>query len=497
VRLDSQFLGTLGATAWSDGIDAVECDAVTADSREVRPGTVFVAIRGGKTDGHAFVATALAAGASFVVIEDGRDAPSGPFVRVKNVRLALALLATLFAGDPTASLALVGITGTDGKTSTAMILEAGFSGVGISSGLIGTVTYRIAGEELPAPLTTPDPVQLNALFRRMVDRGVRAAAMEVSSHALDQRRVEGCRFDAAVFTLLARDHLDYHGTVDAYADAKLRLFSEVLPAGGKARGAMVNGDDPMAARIRAVCPVPVLSWSHRCPDADVRPRTARFDANGIEAVVATPWGDVPIRSRLIGPHNLSNFMAALGVAGILGLPLGRFADGACALRRIPGRLERVDGRRPVHVFVDYAHTPKAVENVLTVLRSLVPTGARILAVVGAGGDRDRGKRPLMGRAAVGLADEVVITSDNPRTEDPLAILADIAAGIESARAEGVRVAPFRVEPDRRRAIGLAIDAARVGDAVVICGKGHETYQIFGEVKHHFSDVETAGEFMDA
>jgi len=455
---------------------------------------VFVAIRGERLDGNAFAPDAASRGACLVVSENALKL-AVPVIVVKDARLALAVLASAARGEPTQGLRLVGVTGTDGKTSTAMMIEAGLKACGLSCGLLGTVVYRWAGQEHPSSLTTPDPVTLQGMFADMVSQGVGAAVMEVSSHALDQRRVDGCAFDVACFTNLTRDHLDYHETAEAYAAAKLRLFAEVLPASSKAKGAVVNLSDPFSERIRAACPLPVLTYSLE-GNADIYPLEASYGLSGTRALIATPFGKVAWDSRLIGPHNLANAMAAIGAIGVLGLSVEQAAMGISAMDRIRGRLEKVRGRRPVTVFVDYSHTPRSIENALKVLRPLVGKAA-ITIVFGAGGDRDRGKRPLMGRAAATLADRVIVTSDNPRSEDPMAIISEIVQGIEAARAEGVGVAPFSVEPDRRKAIQMAIEGARAGDVVVLAGKGHEDYQIVGTEKRHFDDVEVAKEILDS
>lgn len=495
MKFTRDILDRIGAVSVGHDVVGAEWQAVTSDSRASGPSSVFVAVKGERADGNAFVGAARAAGTP-VVVSENAPADNAPWVRVADARRALALLASAAAGDPTAEMLLAGISGTDGKTSTAMMVEAGLAACGYCTGLVGTVVYRYAGVTEDASMTTPDPVTLQNLFARMREQGVGAAAIEVSSHALDQRRVEGCAFDAGAWTNLTRDHLDYHGTVDAYLAAKLRFFSEVLPASPKAKGAVVNGDDArIVDAVRAACPLPVFRFSNTRRDVEIHPTEARFGANGIRARVATPWGEVRIDSALIGPHNLANMMTAIGLAGVLNVDVRAFAAGVSGLRRIPGRLERVEGRRNVHVFVDYSHTPKSIENVLTVLRPLVGS-ARISIVAGAGGDRDRGKRPLMGRAAALLADEVFVTSDNPRSEDPMAIIDEIVSGIDAARAEGLAVAPVEVEPDRREAIRRAINASADGDVVVVAGKGHEDYQIIGTQRFHFSDVAVAKEFLD-
>lgn len=494
MRLEPAILREIGTVVASGPVEAVEFASIASDSRAVRPGALFVAVRGATVDGHRFIPDAVRAGAVLIVREDADPGCAVPWVRVHDSRAALGRLEAWVRGDPTRRLLLIGVTGTDGKTSTAMLIEAGVAACGLAAGLIGSVVYRMPGFQERAPMTTPDPGRLQDLFARMARDGVRAAVMEVSSHALDQRRVEGCAFSVAVFTNLTRDHLDYHRTPEAYAAAKMRLFEEVLPASPHARGAVIAADDPLAPEIRRRCPLPVTGFSLRSGGADISPIESRLTLDGIEAEVRTPWGVFPIRSRLIGAHNLMNLMAALGAGGVAGLPLDRFAEGLCAVDRIPGRLERVAGRRPVRVFVDYAHTPKAIENVLRALRPLVGC-SRLTIVFGAGGDRDRGKRPLMGRAAVTLADHVVITSDNPRTENPMEIIAAIVRGAEEAAREG-SVACWTVIPDRREAIGAAIRGSGEGDVVLVAGKGHESEQVVGTTRLPFVDAEVAQGFLN-
>lgn len=488
-----EILEKIGAVA-SKGALGVKVTSVTEDSRQVREGMAFVAVRGVRADGHDYIEEAVKAGASLVVSERGGVRDDVPFVQVKDSRLALALLASYCAGEPSLKMVLLGVTGTDGKTSTSMLTEAGLRACGFQTGLIGTVVYRYPGVTRPAPLTTPDAPTLQETLKEMVEAGVNAAVMEVSSHALDQRRADGCHFTAAAFTCLSRDHLDYHKTVEEYANAKLRLFADLLRASKRAKGAIVNLDDPFSATIKAHCPVVVLGFSLRERGGDIYPVRASFSLDRTDATVSTPFGTFDLSTDLIGAHNLANIEAALGFACILGLDLDKFLEGVSKLKVIPGRLQRVHGDRPVYVFVDYAHTPKAIENVLRVLRDLAP-GSRLTIVFGAGGDRDKGKRPLMGRGAARLADRVVVTSDNPRTEDPKAIIRDILVGIEEARAKGEARAEVTVIEDRREAIKYAITSAEKGEVVLIAGKGHEDYQILGTEKRHFSDVECAQEFL--
>ncbi|MBP7125601.1 UDP-N-acetylmuramoyl-L-alanyl-D-glutamate--2,6-diaminopimelate ligase [Myxococcota bacterium] len=493
IVLGHEHLHLLRARAASPGAVGTVIEAVVADSRQVRPGSVFVALRGSRVDGHDFLDSA--SGASLAVVQDGRRPSRGEWIEVEDTREALGLLASWIAGEPSRAFPLAGVTGTDGKTSTVWAICAGYEACGLPAGLIGTIEYRYGGTRIPAPLTTPDALELQRLFWEMVRAGVRAAAMEVSSHALDQRRVSGTMFDVAVLTCLTRDHLDYHGTPEAYRAAKERLFTEVLPRNPQARGAVVNGDDAFGRHLVSACPLPTRTFSLVPGGGDLFPEEARFDLRGFRARVRTPWGTHLLESPLLGRHNLANLMAAIGVAGLLELDLTRFIEGLCRLSRIPGRLERVPGPAgsPL-VVVDYAHTPKALEGVIAAVRDLEP-GRHLTVVMGAGGDRDRGKRPLMGRACVVGADRVVVTSDNPRTEDPLAIIEAILGGIEEARREGVARAEVSVEPDRREAIFQAIRKAPPDGIVIVAGKGHEDTQTLGTRKVHFSDVETATEAL--
>ncbi len=448
----------------------VEISRVTRDSRQVDPHTAFVAIQGAKVDGHA-LASGMTAGA---IVAERPVASDATQVIVADSKRALALLAAGLEGDPGGSLQIVGVTGTNGKTTTTTLIEGALRRDGRKVGRIGTTGNAIDGVSLPAGFTTPEAPELQHLLARMRDAGCTAVAMEVSSIGLSQHRVDGIPFALAVFTNFTQDHLDFHGTMDAYAAAKARLFRELLrPVGGLPR-ALLCADDPAWRRMDP----PPDRWTFGFdPAADLRAEAARVTGGGTVLQIRTPFGPTELHSQLIGRFNAQNLLAALGSLLLLGLPLDRATEALSGADGAPGRLERVDRGAGPLVLVDYAHSDDALANALPVVRELIP-GGRLWVVFGCGGDRDRTKRPKMGRVAAALADEVVVTSDNPRHEDPGAIAAEILAGIDR---------PVTVELDRAKAIALAIREAKAGDAVVIAGKGHETTQQVGDVYHPFDD----------
>jgi UDP-N-acetylmuramoyl-L-alanyl-D-glutamate--2,6-diaminopimelate ligase len=466
--------------------------SVTFDSREVGPGSVFVALRGLKTDGTEFVPDAIARGAVAVVAEsaDPADAPI-PWLRVPDARLALAALAAIVFGHPSDKLVLVGITGTNGKTTTSYLLASIFEAAGIKCGRIGTVGYQIAGREIDAVRTTPEAPELQRMLRDMVAAGCGACVMEVSSHALALRRVDYLHFSAAIFTNLTRDHLDFHRDMEDYFVAKRRLF-ELLPDG--AVGA-ANLDDPRGAAFAAAAPRPV-SYAIDAP-ADVRPGPLTFSLDNLSFEVRTPRGTLAIRSPLVGRPNAYNILAATAAAMALDLPFNAIEKGIASLALVPGRFQVVSTPPDdVRVVVDYAHTDDALKNLLETARSLA-TG-RVITVFGCGGDRDRTKRPLMGAVAARLSDLVVVTSDNPRSENPDAIIEEIKRGIvvpadrvPPKGQTGPKTTPHLAIPDRKAAIERAIQEARAGDLVLIAGKGHEKYQVIGDRVLPFDDVEAA------
>ena len=461
------------------------------DSRKVTAGALFVAIPGFRQDGRRFAADALGRGAVVVVAEGVDPLPGSAAARVlvPSSREALARLADAYHGHPSRRLTVVGITGTNGKTTTSLLVEALLGAGGRPTGLIGTIQYRVGTQAEAASQTTPEALELQALLARMVEGGVGGAAMEVSSHALSLSRVDGIEFDVAVFTNLTQDHLDFHKTLEAYRDTKARLF-DLLATGHKPRRtAVVNVDDPAgAAMVRAASVDPrvrILTFGLRAP-ALLRPRRWESGMDGITLEIASPEGAIEITSALVGEHNVMNLLGAAGVGLALQMETRQIGQILSRVATVPGRFERVEAGQPFLVVVDYAHTPDALENVLTTARKLLKPGARLGVVFGCGGDRDRSKRPIMGGIAARLADRAWVTSDNPRSEQPEAILAEIETGIPAAAA-----GRHESIADRRRAIQGAVGWAREGDVVVIAGKGHETYQIVGSEVLPFDDREVA------
>jgi UDP-N-acetylmuramoyl-L-alanyl-D-glutamate--2,6-diaminopimelate ligase len=482
------------APALPAGVADLRAGGLAYDSRRVIPGSVFVALRGQHADGAAFAAQAVARGAAVVVAETG--APPGvtaAWITVPDARLALALLADRFYGEPSQALAVIGITGTNGKTTTAFLLRAILEAAGRPCGLIGTVTYMIGAEQRAATRTTPEAPDVQAMLRDMVDRGSRAAVMEVSSHALALRRVDGVRFAAGVFTNLTRDHLDFHRDMEEYARAKRRLF-ELLPDGAPG---VVNADDPRAPLFIDAARRPVTYAVRRA--ADVSAGRLSLTLDGLDFDVSSPAGPLHIRSSLVGQPNVYNILAAVASAIALDVPREAIEAGVATLPGVPGRFEVVSGLDDdVTVVVDYAHTDDALRNLLETARGLAPS--RVITVFGCGGDRDRTKRPLMGAVAGRLSDVVFVTSDNPRSEEPAAIIDEILRGVPAPAERTVQSGEERrtirgpevtIVVDRRVAIERAITSAQRGDLVVIAGKGHEKYQQIGDRTLAFDDVEIA------
>ena len=463
------------------GDPQAEITGLAYDSRRAAPGTLFFAVPGHVSDGHAFAPYAVQAGSTAVVVE--RRLELDPFVVqavVADVRAAMAHAAVRFYDDPTAELSTIGITGTNGKTTSTFLVRHILEHAGTQTGLLGTVKRVVGGADEPVERTTPEAIDLQAVFRRMVSAGDRACAMEVSSHALALRRTDGIRFAVAAFTNLTQDHLDFHADMDDYFHAKRRLF-----ASGAAERSVVNLDDPYGDRLATEFEATTFSAAGD-ERADLRALDLRFDPTGARFRCVGPGGEAEVDLPLPGRFNVENALCAIGCAGALGVGVH---DAAAALRgaaRVPGRFEPVDEGQPFAVLVDYAHTPDSLENVLASARQI--TDGRVICVFGCGGDRDRDKRPQMGEIAGRLADVAIVTSDNPRSEDPAAIIGEIRSGMDAATAE------VEVEVERRAAIAIALDAAREGDTVVIAGKGHEQGQEFeGGRKIPFDDRDVASE----
>jgi UDP-N-acetylmuramoyl-L-alanyl-D-glutamate--2,6-diaminopimelate ligase len=477
-----------GLRAFSPTPDPVEIVGLAYDSRRVEAGTLFFCVSGFQLDGHDFATAAIEAGAAALVVE--RPLGLGvPELLVDSSRAAMGPLAARFYGEPSSELRVIGVTGTNGKTTTAYLMRSLLQATGEHCGLLGTVESRIAGSSRPAARTTPEAVDLQADFRAMLDGGERYCAMEVSSHALELGRTESVSFAAAVFTNLTQDHLDFHETMEDYFQAKRRLF---VSTKGLAPGlAVVNLDDRYGRRLAAELGDVVTFGIDT--DADYMAHDLQIDLTGSRLQLSTPEGARSLSLPLAGRFNVSNALAALAATHALGADLDTLLAALARGVRVPGRVELVDGGQNFAVLVDYAHTPDSLHNVLSTAREV--GRGRVICVFGAGGDRDRGKRPLMGHVGANLADVLVITSDNPRSEDPDAIIAEIIVGVEGAsRPHGAP--PVVVEVDRRAAIDRAIALAQPGDVLVIAGKGHEQGQEFaGGVKVPFDDVTVAREAL--
>jgi UDP-N-acetylmuramoyl-L-alanyl-D-glutamate--2,6-diaminopimelate ligase len=466
------------------GEPGVEIASVTHDSRRAGPGALFVAIRGLATDGNDFVDAARKKGAVAVVSENAPRG-TGTWVRVPDARAALALFSAAVLGDPARSLELVGVTGTNGKTTTSYLIDSALRAAGETVGLLGTVEYRIGRRIAEAVRTTPESSDLQALFREMVDAGCRRAVLEVSSHSLALERVHGLEFKVAVFTNLTRDHLDFHGDMDAYFAAKRRLFETLLRADGHA---IVNLDDDRGPELLRASRGKAWTYSLTDPKADLFAEEMRLGLDRTRLRARTPMGVLELETPLVGRFNVQNVLAALGAGLALGLRPDAAQRGIATLPGVPGRMEKVQAGQDFTVLVDYAHTDDALKNLLETVRGLSPR--RVITVFGCGGDRDRTKRPLMGAVAARLSDVVILTSDNPRTEPPEAILDEIRRGIPATRAQDTLVIP-----DRRDAIARALEMGREGVVVVIAGKGHETYQVLRERTVPFDDRQVARDVL--
>jgi UDP-N-acetylmuramoyl-L-alanyl-D-glutamate--2,6-diaminopimelate ligase len=485
-----------------------EIAGIAYHSRRVEKGFLFAAIRGLEFDGHRFIGDALERGAAAVLLEEEQAIPGGTMVRVHNSRRALAKISSNFFANPSSRVKLIGVTGTNGKTTTTFLLESILKKAGSRVGVIGTINYRYPGKIMPAPNTTPESLDLQKILGEMVHEGITHVIMEVSSHGLDLDRVYGCQFDGGLFTNFTSDHLDYHQTLEHYFASKRKLFSEHLSSSPKtARFAVTNADDPKGAAMVAGLKIPALRYglNRAC---DVSAEQIRFGFDGLSCRIRTPEGSFPLQSKLIGGYNLYNILAAVSAGVAMGLPLETLKEGVEAVEGVSGRFETVRGTSGVHVVVDYAHTRDALERVLVGLRQILTsaspeqtsadpsTGRKVITVFGCGGDRDRTKRPLMGEVAAKYSDLCILTSDNPRTEDPLAIMKEVERGFETAALRKWRedeIGSWRsgkgylAIADRREAIRRAIRLAGPSDIVLIAGKGHEDYQVIGKEKFPFDD----------
>jgi UDP-N-acetylmuramoyl-L-alanyl-D-glutamate--2,6-diaminopimelate ligase len=469
-----------------------EVSGLQFDSRRVVAGDLFCALRGQVSDGHAFIGGALANGAAALLVEQlpADDLPV-PVVQVANARRALALAAATFYGDPTVTMPTVGVTGTNGKTTITYLLEAILAHAGLEPAVIGTINYRYGKECVAAPHTTPESLDLMKQVSDFRRAGARSLVMEVSSHALEQHRADGVHFDVGVFTNLTQEHLDYHRDMQSYFASKQLLFVELLPRdGGRA---VINIDDDYGRRLASKLPEALTCG--RSSAAVVRPRELSVSLAGIRGEVQTPQGVVALASPLLGGYNVENLLCAIGAASALGLDVEVISAGLAGAGGVPGRLERIDNDRGAVILVDYAHTGDALKRVVETMQDLAPQ--RILTVFGCGGDRDRGKRPVMAEVAARGSDITIATSDNPRTEDPAQILADLRVGLRKVHdrewsrreAETSSGRGYVVIQDRREALRFAVSLLRAGDLLLVAGKGHEDYQILGRERVHFDDRE--------
>lgn len=471
----------------------VDVKGISSDSRKVERGYLFAALKGTNIDGRSFIVDAIANGAAAILLEEGSeqagDIPSSVSrVFVPQGRKALGLISARYYGNPSDKLNMIGITGTNGKTTTSYILEAIVTAEGRSPGVIGTVNYRYAGRNTPAPHTTPEPSELQRILADMLDAGTTDCIMEVSSHAIDQERIAGCSFDAGIFTNLTMDHLDYHGTMEEYGRVKERLFIKGSKNGaGKAISAVINIDDAFGVKMANKL-TNVLTYS--LTGGDIFPLQMNETADGMKGTVQSPAGKISIDSSLIGSYNLSNIMAATGAALSLGISVKSIEKGIRTFKNVPGRTERISlpkAYSDCRVFVDYAHTPDALERVIKAIRPT--TKGRIITLFGCGGDRDKDKRALMGNIAILNSDFTIITSDNPRSENPSSIIAEIEKG--AINGGGHYGGDYTIVIDRRKAINDAAAMLKSGDTLLLAGKGHEDYQIVKGRRLHFDDAEEA------
>jgi UDP-N-acetylmuramoyl-L-alanyl-D-glutamate--2,6-diaminopimelate ligase len=466
-----------------------EVKSIACDSRRVAPGTMFFALPGDKVDGNQFVSEALRRGARVIASSAMRPADAGAEITwvelaVGKERRALARAAANFYGHPAEALKLVGITGTNGKTTTTFLVDSILTAAGFTTGLVGTTGYRTPKGPRKATNTTPESLDLQAMFAEVRDAGGTHAVLEVSSHALAFERVWGCHFAVAIFTNLTRDHLNFHKTFEEYFAAKRRLFEGT--GAGAPDVAVINADDPYSTRLEGLAKR-TLNYGLK-GDAELTTKKFALSFKGLEFTAQTPAGKVEVRSPLVGRINVYNILSAIGAGIALEIPVAKIEEGIANLVLVPGRFQQIDEGQPFHVVVDYAHADDAMRNLIATARELNPAG-RIITVFGAGGERDRSTRPLMGEAAGSLSDLVILTSDNPRTEDPLRIINDVVVGLQKVNGN------YRIEQDRETALEIAFDEARAGDIVLLAGKGHENTQILREKTFEFDDREKAREIL--
>jgi len=477
------------------GSDNLEIAGISYNSNKANDNFIFIALRGEKTDGHKYIDQALKNGAKALIVENSlsNNYEDVSVVEVDNTRAALSHISVNFYNDPTAELTLAGITGTNGKTTITYLLESIWEAGGLRPGVIGTVDYRYGGSVIQSTMTTPESLELMKYFREMRQSGVDTVAMEVSSHALDRSRVKGCHFDAAVFTNLTQDHLDYHGDFKTYLAAKKKLFTESLRESEKKnKFSIINIDDNYGPEVYRAAPFEKLTYSIQDSAALVYARSSSITNEGISARVETPWGPLDIHSKLVGEHNLSNILGALTTALSLGSSVESVEKGISLIPAVPGRLEAIDNPFNFKVLVDYAHTPDALKNVLMAVKPI--TEGNVILVFGCGGDRDRTKRPQMGKIGRELSDILIVTSDNPRTESPEFIIDEIEEGVSGA---GAKQNHYHRIADRTDAINEAIKIAKPNDTVIIAGKGHEDYQIIGTTKYPYDDRKVARDALSA
>ncbi|MDM8539655.1 UDP-N-acetylmuramoyl-L-alanyl-D-glutamate--2,6-diaminopimelate ligase [Desulfococcaceae bacterium HSG9] len=497
---------TNGLRGHDDGTPAHDPEILSLHYRaqDVKPGGLFVAISGLKADGHDYINIAIQKGALAVVVQKPIVKDDATIIRVADTRHALARLAARFYGNPSETTVVIGVTGTNGKTTTTYLIESILAQAGRRVGVIGTINYRFGAKTFANPTTTPESAELQKILSQMKGNGVTHVIMEVSSHAIAMHRADGCNFDIGVFTNLTQDHLDFHGDMEAYWACKREMFTKLMVQGSKRQNvtAVLNCDNRYGRELAATLPYRVISFgsghfSDR-PLNDVLASTIHFDLAGIRGCISTPSGDIKIQSVLVGRYNLENILAAIVVGIALQIPIKKIQTGIEKITCIPGRLEPIINHKKRFVFVDYAHTPDALKNVLTALNALVQ--GRLICVFGCGGNRDKEKRPQMGSIAFELSDLAIITSDNPRSENPRVIIEQIRYGIKKKSAYEYKTHEdvlnfnkkgFIIEEDRNTAIHIAVKASAPGDTILIAGKGHETYQIIGDQTLPFDDRERA------